>query len=361
MRLLVLAAGVAIVLVVLWDGFEAIVLPRRVARRLRLVVGVARVTWGSWAAIARRLPPGIRRETYLSYFGPLLLILLLVTWAAGLVFGFALIHWGLGSALEDPAGPASLLTDLYLSGTTFFTLGLGDVAPRTWAARFVTVIESGVGFGFLALVVGYLPVFYNTFAARETHISMLDEWAGSPPTAAALLGRLGRDGSLSSLEEFLHEWEHWCAELLESHLSYPVLGYFRSQHGNQSWLAGLTTVLDVCALTLAAVEEAPRRAAWLTFAMARHTAVDLCQVFAVSPLPPPTDRLPGDDRARLWAVLSEAGLSLRTGEEAAPRLTELRRMYEPYAAALSRRLLMSLPAWLPAADARDNWQRSPWR
>jgi len=361
MRLLALLAGVAIILVILWDGFEAVVLPRRVARRLRLVRLVVRATWRLWAAVGRRLPAGHRRETYLSYYGPLLLIVLLATWAAGLVFGFALVHWGLGSQLSDPEWPVSFATDLYISGTTFFTLGLGDVAPRSWAARFVTVAEAGIGFGFLALVVGYLPVFYNAFAQRETRITMLDEWAGSPPTAAGLLWRLARDKSVPAMAVFLREWEQWCAELLESHLSYPVLAYFRSQHGNQSWLAGLTMVLDTCAFVLAAVEEAPRREAWLTFAMARHTAVDLCQVFETPPTLLPADRLPAADLTRMRTMLREAGLSVHEDADMEQRLAESRRMYEPYVHALSIRLLVPLPGWIPVPGARDNWQRSPWR
>lgn len=360
MRTLVFLAGVAIVLVILWDGFEAVVLPRRVARRLRLVVLVVRLTWRLWATVARRIAAGNRRETYLSYYGPLQLIILLIIWATGLVFGFGLIHWGLGSQLHDPEGPVSLLTDLYVSGTTFFTLGLGDVAPRTWSARVVTVIEAGVGFGFLALVVGYLPVFYNTFAQRETHISLLDEWAGSPPTAGALLVRLARDESLAALGPFLEKWEHWCGELLESHLSYPILAYFRSQHGNQSWLAALTMILDACAYVQTSLPEGPRRQAWLTFAMARHAVVDLCQVFDAPPVPPPADRLPPADVARLHAMVREASLPAQDGDTATRQLADFRRMYEPYLNALSERLLMPLPGWLPAPAARDNWQRSRW-
>jgi len=361
MRALVLAAGVLLILSILWDGFEAVVLPRRVARRLRLVRLVVRFTWRVWMRIGRRLPAGARRETVLGYYGPLILLLVLATWAVGLVVGFALVQWGLGSLLVDLEHPVGFLSDLYMSGTTFFTLGLGDVTPRTWAARFVTVTEAGVGFGFLALVIGYLPVLYQAFARREVLITQLDEWAGSPPSAGALLWRLGRDSGGGEITGFLQQWEAWCAEVLENHLSYPILAYFRSQHGNQSWLAGLTVVLDVSALVLAGIAAGPRRAAWLTFAMARHTVVDLCQVLEAPPRAPEADRLPAADLARLRAWLREDGFPAGEGGAVPPRLEELRRMYEPYVASLSRRLLMPLPTWLPAEGARDNWERSPWR
>lgn len=360
MRLLAIAGGLLIVLVILWDAFEAVVLPRRVTRRLRLIRLVGLVIWRLWTALARRLPAGNRRETYLSYYGPLLLILILVTWAGGLVVGFALVQWGLGSRLSAPEGTVSFATDLYMSGTTFFTLGLGDVAPLSWPARAVTVVEAGTGFGFLALVIGYLPVFYQAFSRRETQISMLDAWAGSPPTAAGLMWRLGRDESVPAIAGFLQEWEHWSAELLESHLSYPILAFFRSQHGNQSWLAGLTMVLDTCALVLVGVDGAPKRAAWLTFANARHVVVDLCQVFDAPPRAPPSDRLSATDLVRLRAMLREVGVSVADGPAADARLAELRRQYEPYVNALANRLLMPLPPWLPEAGARDNWERSAW-
>jgi hypothetical protein len=89
-------------------------------------------------------------------------------------------------------------------------------------------IEGGLGFTFLALVIGYLPVLYQSFANREVRISLLDARAGSPPSAGELLIRQGPDPD--RLEQQFANWEEWAAELLESQLSYPVLAYFRSQH-----------------------------------------------------------------------------------------------------------------------------------
>jgi hypothetical protein len=165
---------------------------------------------------------------------------------------------------------------------------------------------------------------------------------------------------MEALRQVLHEWEEWSAELLESHLSYPVLAYFRSQHENQSWLAALTTILDSCALIIVGLEGACKRQAELTFAMARHAAVDLVIVFRRSPQEPEYDRLPADELVRLRAALSEAGLRLREGPEADQRLLELRQLYEPYVLALSRLLRMKLSSWIHEAKQADNWQTSPW-
>ncbi len=352
--------GLLLLFVVLWDAFETIVLPRRVTRKFRLTRLFYRSTWTPWRAFARLLPGRKLRESYVSFFGPLSLLLLLTVWAAGLVVSFGLLHWALGSAIQTPGEAASFTTDLYLSGTTFFTLGLGDVTPRSSLARVLTVVESGMGFGFLAMVIGYLPVIYEAFSRREVNISLLDARAGSPPSAAELLRRHSRDHGIQALQQLLHDWERWSAELLESHLSYPVLAYFRSQHNNQSWLAALTAILDASAVVMAGLEGACERQAELTFAMARHAVVDLAQVFSTAPKQPPHDRLPPAELVRLRAYLAAAGLPLRDGVGVDQKLHELRRLYEPYVHALAQYLALPLPPWLTKSRRTDNWQTSAW-
>jgi voltage-gated potassium channel Kch len=341
-------------LVILWDAFQTIILSRRVVRRFRLTRTFYRLLWAPWRAVARRLPEGNRREDVLTVFGPLSLILLIILWALGLTVSFALLHWGLGSQLYDPHGASGFGVDLYMSGTTFFTLGLGDVTPPTPVARMLTVLEAFMGFGFLALVIGYVPLISQAFSRREVSISMLDARAGSPPTAARLLCRHGQEGG-DDLLELLRNWERWSAELLESHISFPLLSYFRSQHDNQSWVAALTTVLDVCALIVARMDEAPVTMASLTFAMARHAVADLCAVFHLEPVSPPGDRLPAAEDRRLQSVLAAMGVRLRSDEASVAKFAALRARYEPYIYALSRFLLMPLPQWVPPEAVRDDW------
>ena len=358
MRLIVCLLGIAVIAAMLWDAFETVVLPRRVSRRIR-VAGYIRYAWGAWLWCTGRIQRRGRREAYLAFFGPLATLSLLAIWAVGLILGFALLQWGLGSQLASPESRPGFGTDLYLSGTTFFTLGLGDVVPKSVAARIALVVEGGVGFSFLALIISYLPVIYQAFSRRESRISMLDAWAGSPPSAGELLRRA--HGERALLEPFLREWEQWAAELLESHISYPALVYFRSQHDNESWLSALTAVLDACALLIGAVDGAPRRVAELTFAIARHAVVDISSVFNLPPVPPRPDRLSDVDRSALMATLRGGGCPMRDDADATARVDELRRMYEPYVNALSRRLAMPLPAWVGEQGARDNWQKSRWR
>jgi len=352
--------GAAVILVVLWDAFETIVLPRRVTRRFRLTRAFYRSTWRVWSLVVCRVAPGKRRETFLALYGPLSLIFLLIVWAVGLILGFALLHYGIGSAVSLAGETPSFRVDLYLSGTTFFTLGMGDVTPRNTTARVFTVLESGMGFGFLALVISYLPVLYQSFSRRELPIAMLDARAGSPPTAAELLRRHASADGLEALQRFLRDLERWAAELLESHISYPVLGYFRSQHANQSWLSALTVLLDSSALVIAGSDGACARQAQLTFAMARHVVVDLAQVFSTPPVTPPTDRLAPADLAAIRKELAAAGLRLHEGLAVDVRLNELRGLYEPYVYSLAKRLRVNIPPWIAYKKTPDNWQTSAW-
>ena len=355
------AAGLAIFLIVIWDAFEAIILPRRVTRKFRLTRLFFKTTWGAWRAIICLITARKTREALLGFYGPLSLLLLVAVWAIGLVFGFGLMQFGAGSAVSVTGGHPSFATDVYLSGTTFFTLGLGDVVPRTPLARVLVVSEAGFGFGFLAAVIGYLPFIYGSFSKREVDISLLDSRAGTPPTAGELLRRHSYANGQIALHELLKDWERWCAELMESHLSYPVLAYFRSQHDNQSWIASLTAILDTCALVLVGVEGACERQAELTFAIARHAVVDLSQVFGTPPRALPQDRLPAVDLGRIRDILAQHGLKLHDGEAADSRLTELRAMYEPYIFALASYLMQPLPGWIPQAKGKkDNWQTTAW-
>ena len=356
MSLLAIVAGVVLLVIVLWDAFETIVLPRRASFRLRLTKLFYRSVWPPFAAAGRRMKPGNSRENFLSVFGPLSLIVLLAAWAVSLVFGFALLQWGLGSHLSSPSGIRGFGADLYMSGTTFFTLGLGDVAPTTASARILTTAEAGMGFAFLALVIGYLPVLSQAFSRRESAIALLDARAGSPPTAAELLRRHAADGGSEAMGVLLNDWERWSAEVLESHISYPVLAYYRSQHDNQSWVAALTTILDTCALVISGIQGVPPRAARLTFAMARHALADLTSVLGLKPRTDGPDRLPGPELERLHRSLAASGVTWGSGTACDERLGALRRQYEPYAQALADRLLMPLPPWLPPEGAKDNWE-----
>jgi hypothetical protein len=353
-------AGLILILIVLGDAFETMVLPRRVTRRVRLARLFFRYSWKFWLLIARLIPRRRGVETFLGFFGPLSVLMLIILWATGLVFGFALMLWASGSTLTMHAGIVDFGTYLYLSGTSLFTLGLGDVTPTTPLGRGLIAAESGLGLGFLALVISYLPLLNQSFARREVTISLLDAHAGSPSTAAELIRRHIHDNEVDELRQHLHEWERWSAELLESHLSYPVLALFRSHHENQSWLGSLTTILDTCAFALAGIEGVCKDQAKFTFAMTRHAIVDIAQIFNCPPVHSEHDRLPKAELEHLCSILSGAGLKLEETDALERALMELRTMYEPYVHALSKYLHITVPPWITRTKLEDNWQKSRW-
>ncbi|TMD00625.1 MAG: two pore domain potassium channel family protein [Chloroflexi bacterium] len=344
--------GLVLVFVVLRDAFETIVLPRRVSGRLRVSKVFYWVTWKPVAAIGRRMPVGDRRESYLSTYGPISLLVLIGLWGGILISGFAFLLWATGFDFASP------VTALYVSGWNFTTLGIGDFAPKTDASRLVTVAEAGMGFGFLAVVISYLPVLYQGFSRRETTISMLDEWAGSPPSAGDLLRRATSAGEVKELVSLMATWEQWTAELLESHLSYQVLCYFRSQHENQSWVAALTAILDFSALWQASKATGRTWQARRVYAMGRHALGDLSQVLRASPKFDVRDRLSEPELAAIVEVFAAAGVTV--DGEFRDRLKILRKGYEPYAAALADELLMELPPWMPLEARQDNWETTAW-
>ncbi|MBI2766829.1 MAG: two pore domain potassium channel family protein [Chloroflexi bacterium] len=355
-----IAAGAALLAVglialVLVDAFETVVLPRRIGGRLRLVRYYYRYSWGTTRWIGLRLLRNeANRDAFFAIYGPGSLLVLTVLWAIGLVFAFGLLHWAMGSNLADPRGGKGLLTDIFFSGESFFTLGLGDVTPITRSARALTVIEAGMGFGFLALVIGYLPMLYQSFARREAAISVLDARAGSPPAAGELLRRTHEAEDAAGLADLLKDWERWCADILESHLSYPVLGYFRSHHDRQSWVGALTAVLDTCALLQVKRGSSLTWPASLTFALARHTAVDLAQVFNAAPDFHTAGRLDVNSMRKL-APLIGADMADAT-DLRWERLAALRALYEPYVAGLARYFDLPLPLWTRADGALDDWE-----
>jgi hypothetical protein len=365
--------GVVVIFVILMDAFETVVLPRRVRRVFfRISTRFYKKSWQLWSAVALHIKDPFRREGFLAYFGPVSLFPLLGFWALGLIFGFACVQYGLGEQVSLGNESITFGKVVYLSGETFFTLGYGDITPNNGAARALAVMEAGMGFAFLGVVIGYLPVIYNSFATREIEISLLDARAGSPPTAAEFLGRLGCCPEQTVLDEIFRDWERWCAELLSSHISYPVLVYFRSQHTNQSWLGALTVMLDVTSLVITGVGNIHPDQAKLTFAIARHAAVDLAQVVNAKYSPHDANRFTSDDLKRLRTDLARHGVTLvitpdvsvgvapNDDAEGPDRLEELRVLYEPYLYSLSRRLLMELPPWIHTDYKKDNWQSGPW-
>jgi hypothetical protein len=354
MHLVMGGFGIVFAAIAFADAFQTVIVARH-AHKLPAVTRLFyRLTWPLFLACVRFIPSGWRRDKYLGVYGPLSLLLLLGLWAVSLILAFAMLQWSLG--LQRDGIPQRFSGDVYFSAATFFTLGAGE--PGNPASRYLMVLEAGFGYSFLGLVIGYLPVLYQSFSEREVRILMLDARAGTPPTALQFV--LRRGGDPAKLEKRLAEWEEWALDLLQDHLSYPMLAFYRSQHANQSWLAALTTVVDVSALAMLGAGDDLQRQARLTFAAARHALVHTASIFDTRPAAGIGDRLCAADFSRLCDIISGAQTPLQAERISQAELSRLRTMYEPAAIALGSYFRMELPPWIPAEQAAENWQISSW-
>jgi len=241
------------------------------------VRGLIRTVWIPWRALGRRMPK-VAADTMLGIYGPFGLLSILGLLSMGVILCFSGMHWAAFSHL-DRDQPARWAHDLYFSAATFFSANTTAI-PRSGLGELLQVFEAATGYAVLFISIGYLPALFQAFSRRETAVSRLDPRAGSPPSAGTLLERSGERGGWEELDAYLREWETWTAELMETHLSYPILGYFRSQHVNQNWLAALTTIVDACAFAIAYGPEEAIDAAELTFRVGRHALADLAYAFS---------------------------------------------------------------------------------
>jgi hypothetical protein len=360
-RIFVGIVGALLVLAILAEIFVALLLPRRVKRDPRLVRLVRIYGWKPWRWVARRLPAAVG-DTMLGIYGPLGFLLDLVLWIALLMVGYGCLNWALGSHFGIPHhDKVSFGNDLYFAAGTMVSSTPAGLAARTGGLRVLQIVEAGSGLAVLAIVIGYLPSLFQAFSQREATVSQLDARGGSPPSAGRILYRTGIHGGWPDVNEYLGSWEEWSAQLMETHLSYPTLAFFRSQHLNQNWLSAMCSILDACTITIAAAPHGTVDESRFTFMITRHAVVDLAYTFHAPPAPPEPDRLPSEDLERLLEQLREANLDPASDEaRIAERTKMLRDLYEPYVNALAQRLELRLPQWLAPDELMDNWRTTEW-
>jgi hypothetical protein len=321
MRWIALLAGIVILLWTLLDVFRTLVMPRAARGRFRLSRILFRLLWRPWRWAGVRRKTIQARERVLAGAAPFFFFLLLVGWVSLALLGYALILWspfvdGLGRG-GDSFGDA-----IYVAGSSLFTLGFGgDVTGWT---RAVVVIAGATGLGLFAVVIAYLPVLYQAFNRREVGVLLLDARAGSPPSGPELLHRLGSAGVASSLPELFAEWERWVADVLETHMSYPLLALFRSPHDDTSWITSLGAVLDAATLILTSVDGEPDERAKLMYGTGVHAVEDLFYYLRLAEREAVIQR---DEFEDVLDDLKEDGFSVRPVDEAFGRFTEKRAKY----------------------------------
>ena len=276
-RIIEVLVGLFLIGYVAWDVFNTVALPRPTPSVYRLARNLTRWSWAAWRWQAGRMALGQRRERFLGAFAPLLVLVLLVAWVILLVVGFALLDLALGASFAPPI--TSFGTAFYAAGTGLLTIGFGDIVPIEGLSRLNVLISAGLGLGTVALVITYLFSLYGSFQRREVLVTTLDARAGAPPSGVALLETSRRTELLGDLPNLFGDWERWAAEVLDSHLAYPILGYFRSSHDNESWVASLGAMLDAAVLVLTTVEDQPRGHAEMLLALGVHLVEDLGNYF----------------------------------------------------------------------------------
>jgi hypothetical protein len=339
MRAVAGVAGVFLVLAMFSEFFVAFLLPRRVRRDPRIARRLNRLIWIPWRALARRLDRA-SADTVLGFFGPVALLSQLIVWTLGLLFGYALLEWAVaGGAFSDRI--------LFSSGL-FLSAG---AVEGGYGVRVVELLEAATGVAVLFIVIGYLPSVFSSFSRRETAVSQLATRAGSPPAASVILEHAFGKQHWRELERELREWEGWAAELMETHLSYPLLCFYRSQHVNQNWLAALTAMVDVSAFVKATAPTGKVVAADMTYAIGRHALADIALQFRLETRP--ADRLSDAEFDALYEIAASAADDTVPAEEAREKLAQLRGQYEPNAEALARFLALDLPPWVPRDEAGE--------
>jgi hypothetical protein len=286
--------------------------------------------------------------SFLSVYGPLAVIQLLVLWGGLMVLAFALIYHGMGPRFQDPSGPVGFWALLYMSGSTFLTLGLGDVTSSNVVGRLFVLLEAASGYTFLALIITYMPLLDQAYGAREVGSLLIRSRAGRPPGALLLLSRYAGPDGAEVLRGNLREAERWMAETLQSHLGHPVLAFYRAQHLGQSWLISLATILDSCALVIVGGDGYPAAQAKLTYRMGVQLLEDLMHALALAVSPQMRTRLAEADLPVLLEAAGALGLGLNFRQGVAPELFQILRGYEGQLVTLASWLEVPLPTWLPS-------------
>jgi hypothetical protein len=327
--------GATLVGLILIDIFLTIVVPRRapsLGRQLRLSSIFVPHAWRVWKYIGFRFSSADRREGFLGMFGALAVVLLLDGWVVLLILGYGLMLFALREEMRP--SPDSLGAAIYYAGVSLLTVGYGDIVALDWPARVISLVAAGNGLGLFAMVITLLFTLYGSFQRREQAVVVLEAGASAPPSGVTLLETYAHAGILDDLPRVFEAWQFWAAEVLDSHLAYPILAYFRSSHDNDSWISSLGAVMDAATLVLTTLEDGPKGWAKLSRAVGSHCLEDLVQNFGLE-----DEREVGVERAEFDEArhrLARAGFALQDADESWANFSMLRSEYAGRVNALAR-------------------------
>jgi Ion channel len=354
-----LGVGLVAILATFYDLFQSVVLPRPSINRFIFVRFLFFGSWAIWRWVGRRMHNAARRENWLAAFGPAAVIGMFLTWALAFMLGYALILDGLRSQIRPEL--TSFGDALYFSATTIVPLSYGDFVPEGVGARLAIILESATGIGVAALVITLLFSLYESFQDREELVVTLDAIAGAPPSGLHLLETVAERGLREELVKTFIDWRQWSAAVLESHLAYPVLFYFRSSHDNEAWLNSFAAVMDAAALVISTVDEDVEGPARLMFTVGYHLVEDMAWSFSYRGSTDPLVTREEFDQAA--ARLEAAGYEVRPADAAWEQFSRIRAKYAWTISRTAERLAITPAAWIgdssyvPHADGRARSRR----
>jgi hypothetical protein len=271
--------GLTLIVIVFYDLFQTVVLPRPAVGKIQLARRVVRPMWLMWRWVSQRSSRLERSEARLAAFAPVALLTLFLIWAAALVLGYGLVLNGLAQQIRP--SPPDFITSIYISASTLVPLAYGDFVPEGFLARSTIIAESATGVVLAALAITLLFSLYESFRSREELVVSLDALAGAPPTAVQLLETTAKHHMRPPLDDTFDDWRKWTAMVLESHLAYPLLIYFRSSHDNEAWINSFGAVMDAAVLTLSTIDDGADGPAHLMFTVGNHFVEDMSWVFNI--------------------------------------------------------------------------------
>lgn len=338
MDALTFLAGAVLLCIVLWDIFQTIVVPRPTPGRLRVARYVIPPTWRLWRAIGTR--GGSTRDTFLGLYAPGLAILLFALWLAVIILSYGLMLYADRAQVVPPLD--SLLEALYFAGTAVLTLGFGEIVANGGVSRIVVLVAAATGLGVVALVITFIFSLFASYQRREVLVVTLSARAKAPPSAVTLLETHARLDMTGDLPALFRDWEHWSAEVLDSHVAYPLLGYFRSSHDNISWISALGAVLDSAALVVTTIDGLPRGQAEMLLRVGAHLVEDISNYLGQARDGSSVD---DDDFAAVHERLARAGYKLEPREKAWRDFERVRRTYAGRLEALAAHWATPAPSW----------------
>jgi len=340
MELIAFGLGVLLLAVAFWDLFETIVVPRPTPGWFRLGRYLVR---GSWRVL-RSVRDGNPNRSYdraLGLFAPAATVALLVTWLAALIVGYGLLMYALRDELQPV--PPDLGTAIYFAATSLLTIGFGDIVAVGAPARVLIITAAVGGLGAVALVVTFLFSLYGSYQRREAQVVALQAAASVPPSAVTLLETYSQLGLIGRLPDFFLEWQRWAVEVLDSHVAYPLLGFFRSSHDNLSWISALGSVLDAASLVLTTIEDVPRGEAKLFKRVGAHLVEDIYNLGFHAGEPSTLDRSAFEAAC---ARLTEAGYRLCPTDQAWALFEAARGTYATRLEAMANYWATPATSWL---------------